>query len=502
MKLYDYNLYDIINRGAFCYNKRCAWYEADSEKNVTFREYKRDVDFLAAGLKERGLKKGNRIAVIAKNSYEYFLIYGAAAGIGAIVVPINWRLSIEEIFFILTNCKPSFIFTDIKYGEVIENQKGKLDFSYDHFCLEPYSELENLMDYEKNFVSKDVFSDDPFVIIHTAAVDGEPRGAVLSHGNMLYSGIHIQHILNITEKDNHLNLLPLFHIAGLSMAFASFHAGALNVDMSAFNAVKAAELIEKKKICFIYEFSPILSSILDEAEKNKRNIGSLRAVIGLDSPETIKKYQDITGGNFHSLYGQTETSNIATTCKYNDMPGSAGKMTAFTNVTVLNEYDEEVPIGTIGEIAVRGPIVFKGYWNRPQDNEYTFREGWHHTGDMGCFDKEGYLWYKGRTPDKELIKPGGENVYPAEVEKVILEHEKIEKVVVFGIPDTKWKEAIKAVCQLKHGENITEKELKDFVAKRIASYKKPQYIEFAENIPLKDNGFIDKEKVKAIYGKS
>jgi long-chain acyl-CoA synthetase len=144
-------------------------------------------------------------------------------------------------------------------------------------------------------------------------------------------------------------------------------------------------------------------------------------------------------------------------------------------------------------------MVFKGYWNLPEDTAYTFREGWHHTGDMGRFDEEGFLWYAGRKAEKELIKPGGENVYPAEVEKVILQHPAIEKVVVFGVPDPKWKEGIKAVCELKEGHSLEPQALIEFVGERIARYKKPQYVEFIVEMPLQKDGTPDRQKVKALY---
>jgi long-chain acyl-CoA synthetase len=149
---------------------------------------------------------------------------------------------------------------------------------------------------------------------------------------------------------------------------------------------------------------------------------------------------------------------------------------------------------------MKGPMVFKGYWNLPEDTEYTFREGWHHTGDMGRFDEDGFLWYAGRKAEKELIKPGGENVYPAEVEKVILEHPVVVNTVVFGVPDPKWKEGIKAVCELKEGQTLEPQELIDFVGERIARYKKPQYVEFVTDMPLLEDGSIDRAKVKELYG--
>jgi len=149
---------------------------------------------------------------------------------------------------------------------------------------------------------------------------------------------------------------------------------------------------------------------------------------------------------------------------------------------------------------MKGPMVFKKYWNLPEDTLYAFRGGRHHTGDLGRFDEDGFLWYEGRKPEKELIKPGGENVYPAEVENAILEHPAVEETVVFGVPDPKWKEGIKAVCRLKEGENLERKELADFVGKRIASFKKPQYVEFVNEIPRAKDGSCDRARAKELYG--
>jgi len=146
-------------------------------------------------------------------------------------------------------------------------------------------------------------------------------------------------------------------------------------------------------------------------------------------------------------------------------------------------------------------MVFKGYWNLPEDNAYTFRQGWHHTGDLGRFDSDGFLFYAGRKAEKELIKPGGENVYPAEVEKIILQHPSVAKTVVIGVPDPKWKEGIKAVCQLHTGKELTSAELIRFVGERIASFKKPQYVEFVGDLPCKADGSLDRQMVKSLYGK-
>ncbi|MBW2357040.1 MAG: AMP-binding protein, partial [Deltaproteobacteria bacterium] len=166
----------------------------------------------------------------------------------------------------------------------------------------------------------------------------------------------------------------------------------------------------------------------------------------------------------------------------------------------VDENDRPVSTGQVGEIVMCGPMVFKGYWNLPEDNAYTFRDGWHHTGDLGRFDADGFLWYAGRKADKELIKPGGENVYPAEVEKAILAHPAVVETVVFGVPDPKWKEGIKAVCVLAPGESLSAGELIDFVGGKIARYKKPQYVEFVQDLPRDKNGRPDRQRIKEVYG--
>jgi len=171
-------------------------------------------------------------------------------------------------------------------------------------------------------------------------------------------------------------------------------------------------------------------------------------------------------------------------------------------VCLVDEYDRSVEAGQVGEIVMKGPMVFKGYWNLPDENAHTFRDGWHHTGDLGRFDEQGFLWYAGRRAEKELIKPGGENVYPAEVEKVILAHPAVEKTVVFGIPDPKWKEAIKAVCQLKKGDNLEAAELIAFVGQRIARFKKPSFVEFTAELPMLKDGTPDRARIKELFGGS
>lgn len=504
MSVYDVTLYDLIARNALCFKNREAWFEVDDNRTLTFAEYKEKVDRLACGLQKAGIEKGDRIGVLGKNSLEYFLLYGAAAATGAIMLPINWRLSADEARFNLNDCTPEIVFADKEYHKLIHEIKDRIPSVKACYNLKAdegnLATFESLMKNDGNYAPVEVSNHDGFVIIHTAAVAGRPRGALLSHGNIWCANMHFNAALNMSSEDVHLNLLPIFHVAGLLMVFQSFHAGALNVNMSRFDPEKAVDLIAEKKCSVMFDFAPILSSILEQQKKSGKSIRALRSVIGIESPETIEEYQNVCKGTFYVMYGQTETSCLATLGPYNDRPGSAGSPILLGQVRLVDEYDRSVSLGEVGEITLKSPMIFKGYWNLPEDNSYTFRGGWHHTGDLGRFDEDGYLWYAGRKAEKELIKPGGENVYPAEVEKVILEHPAVAMTVVFGVPDPKWKEGIKAVCKLKEGTSLKPQELINFVGERIARYKKPQYVELVEDFPLLEGGLPDRGKIKKMYG--
>jgi acyl-CoA synthetase (AMP-forming)/AMP-acid ligase II len=504
MALHDYTFYDLINRNAVCFRDLPAWLEADDRRTMSFGEIKHHVDRLAAGLQHAGVVKGDRIGVLGKNSLEYFLLYGAASAIGAIVLPINWRLTAEEAVFNLNDGTPKLLFVDAEYQPLIAAARSRLLSVERCFNLKPpgggFDDFTALTDTGTEFTPAEVADDDGLVIIHTAAVAGRPRGALLTQRNLISANLHLNLLMHLTPADVHLNLLPLFHVGGLFMATMAFHAGALNVNMSKFEAGRAVELVEEKRVTVMFDFAPILGAILEEQAKSGRKIDSLTHVIGIEAAEAIEKYQKLTGGTFYVMYGQTETSAIATFGRYSDRPGSAGRTIALADVKLVDDNDRAVAPGAVGEIAVKGPMVFKRYWGLPEDTTYAFRGGWHHTGDLGRFDADGFLFYAGRKPEKELIKPGGENVYPAEVERAILEHPAVEMTVVFGVPDPKWKEGIKAVCRLKPGKTLTASELTRFVGERIASFKKPQYVEFVAQMPLLDNGLPDRAKVKEIYG--
>ncbi|MDZ7831298.1 MAG: AMP-binding protein [Desulfobacterales bacterium] len=505
MGLYDFTYYDLIRRNADIYSTSSAWHDVDTKQALTFGQVKARVDRLAAGLKAEGIQKGDRLGVFGKNSTEFFLLYGAAAALGAIMLPVNWRLSGEEACYNLSDGTPKLLFADAEFQETINAHRQKLPSDMRFFNLKTdsgeYDSFASLTNQTESFVPADVKNDDGFLIIHTAAVGGRPRGALLSHANLMCACLHLNYYFGLSEKDVHLNLLPLFHVAGLFMAAAAFQCGALNVNMTKFDAAHAAGLIDEFEVSLIFDFPPILNSILTAAGEGNHKLSSLKSVIGLGTAEDIERYQEMTQGTYFCMYGQTETAMMTTIGRYNDAPGSVGRPVILSDVRTINDDGHPLAAGEVGEIVMKGPLIFQGYWNLPDENAHTFRGGWHHTGDTGKFDEAGFLYYAGRKEEKELIKPGGENVYPAEVEKVILEHPAIENTVVFGVPDPKWKEGIKAVCLLKAGETLEAQTLIDFVGERIARFKKPHYVEMTADFPLKADGTPDREKIKERFGR-
>jgi acyl-CoA synthetase (AMP-forming)/AMP-acid ligase II len=348
----------------------------------------------------------------------------------------------------------------------------------------------------------DVAPDDVFAVISTAAVDVIPRGAALTHGNIIAANLTLVSTFGVTPADRYLLALPLFHITALGVALAHMHAGGASVLVPRFDAAEAVRLIDRHGITHVSDFPPVLASLLDAAEKLGSRLPTLTHVSGLDSPQTIERLHEKTSAQFWTGFGQSETSGFVSLQRVSERPGAAGRPVPLSQVAIVDDYDREVAVGTPGEIVVRGPLVFQGYFDQPDVTGHTFRNGWHHTGDVGRFDGDGYLHYVKRKPEKELIKPGGENVYPAEVETVIMQMDGVSGVCVYGVPDARWGEAIKAVVEVKTPGRYTAEQVSDFVATRIARFKRPHLVVFADSVPRTPEGGVDREAVKAKWGEA
>ena len=473
-----------------------------SSISLTHNQLLEHVDRLAEGLNQRGIASGERVCLLANNAVESFLLFGACARTGAIVFPINWRLSGAEVQAVLDLAEPKMLIVDVAnlptLGSVevdsiplltiigIEPQEGWL--SFDDLSQEAVSEFPV------------VEADDAFVLLTTAAVEGVPRAATLTHANILTASDQLIDGLGLTPDDRHLAALPLFHVTGLGLSMATLQAGGANVIQERFDPTDAVGLMDQHQVSLLASFPPVLATLLEAREATGATWESLRYVLGLDAPAMIQRLLAESSASFWTGYGQSETCGVVTLIDVREKPGAVGKPLPAAELRCLDEQGNEVPVGSPGEIVVQGPLVFQGYWRDEDANLYATRHGWHHTGDLGRFDEEGYLYYLGRKPEKDLIKSGGENVYPAEVEFAIASLPEISAVCVIGIPDETWGETVKAVVELKLGETLTDKEVVEAVTARIAAYKKPRQIQFVVALPRTSEGQIDRAAVKATYG--
>ncbi|HEY7496602.1 MAG TPA: AMP-binding protein [Candidatus Tectomicrobia bacterium] len=503
MPTHDFTLYDMLQRNAAAFPNRPAvlW---DSEC-LTFRAFLRRVDALATGLAELSIATGDRLCILAQNSPGYLELYGACARLGLVAYPINWRLTAEEISRIVERAAPRLMLVDdAALALVAEWPTTKPSIPYWYKCgTDPAADFtlfSNLYLPLGASEPPEVHPDDPFAVISTAAVDVIPRGAVLTHTNLLASNLQTIACMGLSEADCNLLALPLFHVTALHSALAVMHAGGANVIMPRFDADQAVRLIDAHRVTYVSSFAPVLTNLLDAAERAGSTLPTLKHVAGLESPDAITRLHHNTSAQFWTGFGQTETTGFVTLQRVADHPGSAGKAAPLCRVKLVDDDDREVPVGTPGEIVVRGPVVFQGYFSQPDVTAYTCRGGWHHTGDIGRFDEQGYLYYVQRKPEKELIKPGGENVYPAEVESVIRQMSDVTGVCVFGVPDPQWGEAIKAVVETTDSANLSAEQVSEFVASKIARFKRPKWVTFTTALPRNAEGLVDREAVKATWG--
>lgn len=501
MQVHDFTLYDMLVRNARIYGERAA--VISPPVCYTFRTFLERVDCLAAGLASLPVQPGERLCILALNHPGYLELYGACARLGILAYPINWRLTSAEIARIVERAAPQMVLVDATTLPQVADWPAQYPtiphwYTFEATATAGFTPLDTLYQAPDRLQEPTVTAETPCAVISTAAVDSMPRGAVLTQGNLLAANLQTIACMGLTAADCHLLTLPLFHVAALGGALAVMHAGGANVVMPRFDAALAVQLIDAHRVTYFSSFPPVLSQLLEAAQAVPSTLPSLKYVAGLESnPEVVARLHARTAAQFWTGFGQTETSGFVTLQRVAEHPGSAGKVAPLSHLKLVDEADCEVPIGTPGEILVRGPVVFQGYFAQPEVTAQTFRGGWHHTGDVGRLDADGYLYYVQRKPEKALIKPGGENVYPAEVETVIMELPGVTGVCVFGVPDAEWGEAIKAVVELAPLHSLTAEQVMAHVGGRIARYKRPKWVAFTSTLPRNAVGMVDRDAVQS-----
>lgn len=514
LKRRDYMLIgDIPRRNAMFYPQETA--VIDSDIQFTFKELDSRINKLANGLIELGVQKGDRIAVLLTNKYQYIELYFAAAKIGAPIVPLNFRLIEQELSWILEDSEPKIVFCEKDNLSMTKTLKKSHDFLQHIVCIDEDEIDDDVFNYKQiikqaSDLDPDIHIDvdDLAILGYTGGTTGKPKGVMTTHQNIISSCFHIVMDLRFDQQHRFLNVAPLFHAGDAMGMFTFSFIGGCNVILNSSKPDTILASIEENNITHTLFVPAHILALLQTSIIDQYDISSLECILYGTAPMPLKpliKALDTFQCKFAQVYGTTETFVPISILSTDDhvIQGSQETMNRMTSagrpvqgvtVKIVNNQREEVQHKQVGEIVVRGNNVMKGYWNLPKLTMETLSNSWYYTGDVGFLDEKGYLFVVDRK--KDMIISGGENIYSKEIEDVLFQHPEIEDCAVIGVPDETYGESIKAFVVLKTSATISEKELIDYCTKYLASYKKPKYIEFTANLPRSTAGKILKHKLR------
>ncbi len=460
-----------------------------------------------------GIRKGDRVAIMMENSPYFIFAAFAIAKAGGIIVPVNTFLKDKEVSYIISNCEATAIFTSEKFKGIISKVKEDCSCLQSFFSFDDSASnwgAENVLVKDKNMselpLEIAITKEDTAVIIYTSGTTGAPKGAMLSHGNLI-SMVEMAAIsYKMTHKDRFLLFLPMFHIYSfeVTIMFPSFLGASIVILESVMD-------LKTKKFRDILVFKrptvmaavPTVYSALVKAKMPKLFIKFIYPIkihlcSGSGLPVDIyNKFQRKFGIPLIEGYGLSEASPVVAGNTLDDpRAGTVGRAFYGVSVRIVDKDDMEVPRGEVGEIIAKGPNIMQGYWKMPKETAEAIKNGWFFTGDLGTMDNDGYITIVDRKKDLILVK--GMNVYPREVEEVIYKYPGVDAVAVIGIPSIEQGEIIAAYIQAKENETIDEKDLRNYLAKHLANFKLPRIINIIENIPLTATGKVLKRELKEL----
>ena len=446
----------------------------------------------AAGvLADLGVKRGDAIAYLGLNHPAVLVLLFACARLGAMLVPLNWRLAPPEHARVLADCPPRVLFVEPAFAAHARAIEGAI----------PATDLSALERDLGGSPAAEGDEDSPLLLCYTSGSTGAPKGVVLTQRALFWNAVNSTHMHDLTSADRVLTTLPMFHVGGMNVQTTpALHAGASVVLHPKFDPVATLEAIERERITLAVLVPAQLRALMELPRWKSADLSSLRMITTGSTivSEAFVRKASARGTPVIQVYGSTETCPIAAYVRAEDAlrkAGSAGVPALHCEVKVVDEDGGELPPGRDGEILVRGPSVAAGYWNNPAETAQAFEGGWYRSGDLGHFDEEGHLHVVSRKQD--MIISGGENIYPVEVESVLLECPAIEEAGVVGRPEERWGEAVVAAVVLKPGCRMTEAEALGLFQGRIARYKHPREVVFFERLPRSALGKVQKKAVRA-----
>ncbi|CAJ1582427.1 acyl-CoA synthetase [[Mycobacterium] wendilense] len=498
---------DIPRRTAARYAHKTAI--IDGATTLTFAEFDQAVNRVANALLERGLRKGDRCAILSRNRWEYAVLSFATARIGVILVPINFMLNAEEVAYILEHSGAATVVAEAGLAETADGaialQSGDvrrimLDGNDGHRDWEPFAELLSAPDTAPPFVS--ISDDDPVRLMYTSGTESRPKGALLSSRALMWEYVSCAIDGGMSHDDVELHALPLYHCAQLDCFLGpDIYLGATSIITAGPDPETVLALIEKHGVTKFFAPPTVWISLLRSPAFDTTDLSTLAKGYYGASAMPVEVLREIAerlpNVRLWNFYGQTEMSPVATILAPHEQlthAGSAGRPVLNVETFVVDEHGEPLPAGEVGEIVHRSPHATLGYYNDPEKTAEAFAGGFFHSGDLGVFDEHGLLRVVDRK--KDMIKTGGENVASREVEEAIYLHPGVAEVAVFGVADPKWVEAVAAVVVPRDGVALTDQEVVEHCRARLAGYKTPKHVVLAASLPKNPSGKILKRVLR------
>ena len=457
---------------------------------------------------ELGVRPGDRVAMLATNRVEYLDLLFACGKLGAILVPLNWRLALPELEYILGDCSPRALVYASGYAPVVADLRPGLNIP--HYTPidgadSPASIAAALAEIgETPEIASEVDLEDAALILYTSGTTGRPKGAILSQRMLVWNSINTIVGWELSAQDVTITHTPFFHSGGINvLTLPLIHCGGTIVLMESFDSLRCLELTASERVTVLFAVPTMFQMLLEAPNFAQTDFSSVRFFISGGAPcpvPLIGAYQE-RGVPFRQGYGLTEVGPNCFTLQPDDAvrkAGSVGFPNFHIDARIVDDHDQDLPPGAVGELILRGPAVCSGYWNKPEATAAALRDGWFHTGDLVRRDEEGYYYIVDRK--KDMFISGGENVYPAEVEEVLYAHPAVREVVVIGVPDRQWGEVGRAVVTLRPGHQVSAAELIAFCQGRLARYKIPKSVVFEDELPHNASGKVLKQVVRARHG--
>jgi len=496
---------DILRHSAQLYpNKTAVIFESHA---LTYREFTEYCSKMGAALHGLGLQRGERIAFLSLNSLELAAAHFAVPGCGMVVLPLNHRLSKQEILEILEDAKAAALVYSPEFAAVVDGIRPRLGFVKCVICTEAGRndpDLQALLQSAMPMDFEEPIADELATLLYTSGTTGKPKGVQLSHANTASTLATLLIEERLVPDDIGLMVAPLFHVAGCHTFMALVARGCTVHLLPGFDPRKTLEALAENRATVTLLVPAMIGAILRLPDQDSFDTRALRLLVyaGAPMPETLLQTAIARFGNiFFQIYGLTETSVLS--ClrvedhRQHELLSSAGREMYGCHLRLVDDRGEDVPPGYIGYIIAKGDNVTSGYWNAPQETARSLQGGWFETGDVAVKNEEGYLFLKDRK--KDMIVTGGENVYPVEVENVLNKHPSINETAVIGIPDEEWGERVIALVNLKEGIDIGAKEVIEFCREHLASYKCPKEVKFCAALPRTASGKIKKNILRAPY---